>query len=146
MLAATLCRGRGCESGASKVKEPPTGTREFVALYEYECKVNRHRFEVRHGMNESPVHSCLECSADVRRVITAPAILFKGGGFYVTDSRKKSEAVSESKLSSEGGELQPVESRREERATDSRGSSLVAPATLGPARAEAGEPRKGNRP
>jgi len=78
-----------------------------VALYVYECKLNGHRFEVRHGMNESPVQSCLECRGDVRRVITAPGIVFKGSGFYVTDSRKTSEAVEKSTPASEGRESQP---------------------------------------
>lgn len=45
-------------------------------------------------MNESPVETCPECGGPVRRVIHPVGIVFKGSGFYVTDSRKKSTAAT----------------------------------------------------
>lgn len=71
-----------------------------MPLYEYQCRPNGHRFEVRHGMTESPVHTCPECEGEVRRVINPVGIVFKGSGFYATDSRKASQATSDSKPSS----------------------------------------------
>lgn len=59
-----------------------------MPLYEYQCKPNQHRFEVRHGFNEEPVHACPECGGEVRRVIHPVGVVFKGSGFYATDSRK----------------------------------------------------------
>jgi putative FmdB family regulatory protein len=59
-----------------------------VALYEYQCRPNSHRFEVRHGMNENPIQACPECGGEVRRVIQPVGVVFKGSGFYATDSRK----------------------------------------------------------
>ncbi|GAC1472425.1 MAG: hypothetical protein PVSMB7_25080 [Chloroflexota bacterium] len=74
-----------------------------MPLYEYECKPNAHRFEVRHGMNEDPVSVCPECGGPVRRVINAVGIVFKGSGFYATDSKKASRAMSDAKPASDGG-------------------------------------------
>lgn len=64
-----------------------------MPLYEYQCKPNGHRFEVRHGMNEDPVATCPECGGQVRRVIHPVGIVFKGSGFYATDSRSSKTAV-----------------------------------------------------
>jgi putative FmdB family regulatory protein len=66
-----------------------------VPLYEYQCQPHNHRFEVRHGMNEEPVKECHVCGGPVRRVIHPVGIVFKGSGFYATDSRKAAEAKSE---------------------------------------------------
>jgi putative FmdB family regulatory protein len=68
-----------------------------VPLYEYECLPEHHRFEVRHGMNEDPIIACQVCGGEVRRVIHPVGIVFKGSGFYVTDSRKASSAVKAGK-------------------------------------------------
>lgn len=58
-----------------------------MPLYEYQCLPAGHRFEVRHGMTETPVQVCSECGGAVRRVIHPVGIVFKGSGFYATDSR-----------------------------------------------------------
>lgn len=97
-----------------------------MALYEYKCRLNGHRFEVRHGMNERPVQTCLECSGEVRRVITAPGIVFKGSGFYVTDSRKASETVSDSKPPPEGRESHPKTVCAKTVARDTSGDAKAA--------------------
>lgn len=63
-----------------------------MPLYEYQCEPNQHRFEVRHGYRENPALTCPECGAPVRRVIQPVGIVFKGSGFYATDSRSKNAA------------------------------------------------------
>jgi len=64
-----------------------------VPLYEYECKPNHHRFEARHGYNDEAIKVCPECGGEVRRVIQPVGIVFKGSGFYATDSRSASTAA-----------------------------------------------------
>ena len=64
-----------------------------MPLYEYQCLPQHHRFEVRHGMNEESVKTCPECGGEVRRVIHPVGIVFKGTGFYATDSKSKSSAT-----------------------------------------------------
>lgn len=54
--------------------------------YEYKCGKCHRNFEVTHGINES-VEECEYCSGPVRRVFHPVGIVFKGSGFYATDSR-----------------------------------------------------------
>ena len=59
-------------------------------LYDYECKSCKKQFEVSHGMNEKPAVICPECSAECKKVFSANGIIFKGSGWYVTDSNGSS--------------------------------------------------------
>lgn len=82
-----------------------------MPLYEYECKPNGHRFEVRHGMTENPVHACPECGGEVRRVINPVGIVFKGSGFYATDSRKSSSGTGGGKAAATSGDTASSEAK-----------------------------------
>jgi putative FmdB family regulatory protein len=58
-----------------------------MPMYDYACTTCGHRFEVRQSIKDDPLRECPECQGAVRRVIHAPSIVFKGSGFYKTDSR-----------------------------------------------------------
>ena len=59
-----------------------------MPLYEFECFVCKHRFErIRRVDDESPI-VCPRCEGEVRRLLSAPALQFKGSGWYVTDYGK----------------------------------------------------------
>ncbi|MHB1007020.1 MAG: FmdB family zinc ribbon protein [Chloroflexota bacterium] len=60
-----------------------------MPLYEYECRSCASRFERRQSVNDEPVRECPDCGAVVRRVLFPASIIFKGSGWYVTDSRGK---------------------------------------------------------
>jgi len=62
-----------------------------VPIYEYECGACQCRFEKKQGFDAEPVVVCPECRGDARRVFYPAPIIFKGSGFYITDSRKKTE-------------------------------------------------------
>jgi putative FmdB family regulatory protein len=66
-----------------------------MPIYEYRCE-NRHEFEVMQRMSEAPVETCQVCGAPVQRVFHAPAVHFKGSGFYNTDygTRKRAREKS----------------------------------------------------
>jgi putative FmdB family regulatory protein len=55
-----------------------------VPIYEYKCD-NGHVFEVIQKMTDEPLRECQECGAPASRVLSAPAIHFKGSGFHNTD-------------------------------------------------------------
>lgn len=59
-----------------------------MPLYDYACTKCGHTLEVRHGFDETYAQACEKCGSPMRRVFNAAPILFKGSGFYVTDSRK----------------------------------------------------------
>ncbi len=62
-----------------------------MPIYEYLCQKG-HEFEVRQGFSDDPMTKCETCGASVARVFRAPAVHFKGSGFYNTDygTRKRS--------------------------------------------------------
>jgi len=60
-----------------------------VPLYEYQCDRDG-RFEVIRKFSDPPLKKCPTCGGPVQRLPSAPAIQFKGTGWYVTDYAKKS--------------------------------------------------------
>ena len=57
-----------------------------MPTYEYECKSCGHNFDVFQNILDEPLKTCPECGKEVRRLINGgTGVIFKGGGFYVTD-------------------------------------------------------------
>ena len=73
-----------------------------MPLYDYKCE-NGHRFEVRQNIRDDALTTCIECGAPARRVIHPVGIVFKGSGFYATDSRKTASASGSDGSSEDGG-------------------------------------------
>ena len=71
-----------------------------MLLYDYRCSACGAVREVRHGFDERVSDPCAACGGELVRVFNPAPILFKGSGFYVTDSRPSSGG-SESTGSSE---------------------------------------------
>jgi len=66
-----------------------------MPTYEYECRKCSHTFEQFQSMSEEPLKTCPKCGGKVRRLIGGgTGIIFKGSGFYVTDSKKASSAAT----------------------------------------------------
>lgn len=87
-----------------------------MPLYEYQCEKCGHRFEKIQKFSDKLVKKCPECGGKVEQVISAPAVQFKGSGWYVTDYAKKSSGSS----SSDGGkEARKDEKTKEASATES---------------------------
>jgi len=71
-----------------------------MPLYEYECEAeNGRRFEIIQKFSDEILTVCPTCGGPVRKLISSPAIQFKGSGFYITDYARKSgtDAGKESK-------------------------------------------------
>jgi putative FmdB family regulatory protein len=66
-----------------------------VPLYEYQCDACGCRFEVIQKFSDSVVETCKECGkGPVRRLLSSPAIQFKGTGWYITDYAQKGKSDS----------------------------------------------------
>ena len=65
-----------------------------MPLYEYQCPACGKVTEVRHGFNETVSEPCDACGGPLVRRFSPAGIVFKGSGFYVTDSRKAAEPKS----------------------------------------------------
>ena len=67
-----------------------------MPLYDYQCSNCQKVTEVRHGFNDSHDVPCDACGGKLTRVFNPAPILFKGSGFYITDSRKGGESKPDS--------------------------------------------------
>ncbi|MBX6771451.1 MAG: zinc ribbon domain-containing protein [Chloroflexi bacterium] len=72
-----------------------------MPLYEYACTRCRAHFEVRQRITDDPVTVCPTCGGPTRRVLHPVGIIFKGSGFYITDSRRSESRASASTDSGE---------------------------------------------
>jgi putative FmdB family regulatory protein len=65
-----------------------------MPTYEYECRDCSVRFERMQRFSDEPVKTCPECGGMVRRVLHPVGIVFRGSGWYITDSRKSDSSTS----------------------------------------------------
>ena len=73
-----------------------------MPTYDYECS-NGHRFEYLQSITAEPLTDCVTCGEPVRRLIGGgTGIIFKGSGFYVTDSKNGSRRKKESAKDTDG--------------------------------------------
>ena len=85
-----------------------------MPLYEYKCVKCGHRFEKIESVGASEKKKCPKCSARAERMASAPAIQFKGSGWYVTDYAGKSAAASSGESGESGG------AKSDEKSSDSK--------------------------
>lgn len=92
-----------------------------MPLYEYECDACGHCFEVIQKFSDAPLTTCTKCGGPVHKLLSSPAIQFKGSGWYVTDYARagKSEGASTTEKSDGSG---PADSQSESK-TDSKSES-----------------------
>jgi len=64
-----------------------------VPTYEYKCTSCDNRYETKEGFDSPSRQPCPKCGAIAKRILFAPPIVFKGSGFYITDSRKGSSVT-----------------------------------------------------
>lgn len=92
-----------------------------MPLYEYQCKKCKHVFEKIRKFSDPPFKKCPECGGPVEQLLSAPAVQFKGSGWYVTDYARKSDGGS-SKAAESGGEESSA-SKATEKASDDKSES-----------------------
>lgn len=101
-----------------------------MPIYEYLCQDCSYRFELKQSMKDDPVAACSKCGKSVSRIISAPAIMFKGSGWYVTDySDKMKPPTGESSDSTSSTKKEPATT------TEKATPASPAPATTAPATA-----------
>ena len=90
-----------------------------MPLYEYLCKKCGHRFEKIRKFSDPTIKKCPDCGGAVEQVISAPAVQFKGSGWYVTDYAKKPHSSPASSDSGSKDTKESKESKKEEKKTES---------------------------
>ena len=83
-----------------------------MPTYQYACTnpEGKHEFEVVQSFSDAPVSECPQCGAPVRKVYGSVGVVFKGSGFYRTDSRK---SASTSETASSNGSSSSTSSSKE---------------------------------
>ncbi len=66
-----------------------------MPLYQYQCESCAHRFEVIQKFSDAKISVCPECGGPVQKLLSSPAIQFKGSGFYLTDYGRGTTSKSE---------------------------------------------------
>ena len=97
-----------------------------MPIYEYECRRCGHRFELIQKFSDKPRKRCPECSGAVDRLISPPAIRFKGTGWYVTDYADKKISKEDKEAKEAKAEATQAVPRRWKQTTPRR----VAPGSL----------------
>jgi putative FmdB family regulatory protein len=97
-----------------------------VPLYEYRCKQCGHQFEKIQSFSAPEEKECPVCKGEVERLISAPAIQFKGAGWYVTDYAGKGSSKTAAKAPESSGDPKPAASTNDKSAASSVNSSAPA--------------------
>jgi len=81
-----------------------------MPIYEYVCNKCGQKTEVIQRIGEAPLKVCPHCGGRLKKAISAPAIQFKGSGWYVTDYARASKESGGKKEADSGGESKPEKS------------------------------------
>jgi len=96
-----------------------------MPLYEYQCEACTRRFKVIRKFSDPELQVCTLCGkGPVQRLMSSPAIQFKGSGWYITDYSQKGKAGSESSSTSS-----PSDSKSSTSETTTTKTDTPAPAT-----------------
>jgi putative FmdB family regulatory protein len=100
-----------------------------MPLYEYECDACGHRFEVIQKYTDRPVATCPECGGPVHKLLSSPAIQFKGSGWYITDyARKNSAEKGKPESAPNTSDAKPAEAAKSASTEGAAASSPPTPA------------------
>jgi putative FmdB family regulatory protein len=103
-----------------------------MPVYGYRC-TRGHHFEIQQRITEPPLTQCPECGAPVTRVFYPVGIIFKGGGFYKTDSRG---ASSDGSVTPAEGAKPEIKTEPENKAKTTPDAGGSKPATPPPAKTD----------
>ncbi len=85
-----------------------------VPTYDYHCTGCNATYELRESFSAPMEHTCEECGkAIAKRVLTAPRIVFKGSGWYATDSRNRSTSTADNETAPSSSSDSPGEAKPE---------------------------------
>ncbi len=86
-----------------------------MPLYEYQCKKCKHRFEKIQKFSDKMLKKCPECGGPIEQMVSAPAVQFKGSGWYVTDYAKKGSSSASSSYSENESSAKQAKEAKEEK-------------------------------
>lgn len=97
-----------------------------MPLYEYECQSCGRRTELLQRFSDEPLTTCPECGGKVRKLPSAPAVQFKGTGWYVTDYGRGNGNGSRSESKSGAGEAAAASDKSSSESTAKKSETKTA--------------------
>lgn len=97
-------------AGSARIQPARIQQEDDVPTYAYACTACEHRFEVQQAFSDATLTACPECEGRLRKLFNNVGIVFKGSGFYRTDSRAKNGASSSSASSPSSSSTSPSSS------------------------------------
>ena len=94
-----------------------------MPTYQYACKECGHRFEAVQSFSDASLTECPECTGPLRKLYGAVGVIFKGSGFYRTDSRSSSSSASSKSSTSSSSSSSSTSSESKSSSTSSSSSS-----------------------
>ena len=91
-----------------------------MPIYDHLCDHCGHAFSVVRSFKDPPVEHCPKCGKRPRRLIAPPAIVFKGSGWYKTDSRASSTATKDKSAAPEGSGSSEGDTKKSEAGTPAK--------------------------
>ena len=105
--------------------------KRIVPIYEYQCEGCADKFEVKQSMKDDPLTICQKCGKHIQRLISSPAIMFKGSGWYVTDysDKMKPSSGSEAPAPTTGEKKEVASSTSDQTASAASSTPASTPAS-----------------
>jgi len=100
-----------------------------MPTYEYVCKDCSHQFDIFQSFSEDTLTECPQCHGHLRKKFNSVGVVFKGSGFYRTDSRSSSTASDAPKTSSDAGSTSAPAAAASSGTSDAKASSASASAS-----------------
>jgi putative FmdB family regulatory protein len=96
-----------------------------MPLYEYQCEACGHRFEIIQKFSDPPLATCERCGGTLRKLLSSPAIQFKGSGWYITDYARaaKTDTASPAKSDGDSPSAETKSYAKGEKKSESKGES-----------------------
>jgi putative FmdB family regulatory protein len=90
-----------------------------MPIYEYQCSDCGARVEVLQKVSDVPLATCGSCGGKLRRLISAPALQFRGSGWYITDYARKGNGSSKAESAADSPQKSPETASGAEKSSES---------------------------
>jgi len=111
-----------------------------MPLYEYQCQLCSHRFEQIQKFSDPPITECPKCGGPVEKLLSSPAIQFKGSGWYITDYARSGAGSEKTTKADEAAPAASSPAKTESAGSGSTSttekSTAAAPATPSPSKSD----------
>jgi len=90
-----------------------------MPTYEYTCKNCGANLEIFQKFTDKPLKKCAQCGGELQKIFHASGVVFKGAGFYATDSRAAAPSAGSSDTGSSNGGSKKADTKKSEKKTES---------------------------